>query len=118
MALNSIERKILENVRRSIKAGNETYICNGIGKYRVRVDNLQELRDAKNRLYRYIERRLDGSGTLGQWVARKHKKFAIMNMELQRKARVAWITWMLGEEVKISQKDVRRLKEYFNVEQS
>jgi hypothetical protein len=73
MALNAIERKILESARRSIQAKNQTYICYAIDSARVRGSNLQEVRDAKIRLKNYIHRRLDGYATLGYWLARKRR---------------------------------------------
>jgi hypothetical protein len=119
MALNDIERKILESVRRSIQAKNQTYICYAIDRARVRWNNRQDVYDAKNRLKNYIHRKLEGNGTLGYWLALKHRHdMLFMDKGLQREARIAWITWMLGEEILVDVQIAKKFAEYFNLKQN
>jgi hypothetical protein len=115
MALNAIERKILESARRLIKARKQSHICYAIDSAIVRGSNLQEVREAKSRLKNYIHRRLDGYATLGYWLARKRRHDGLfMDNRLQREARVAWIAWMLGEPVNISEINARAFAAYMD----
>jgi len=109
MALTTIERKILESARRMIRSRNEDYICYAINLVRVPGADFSEVQSAKVRLKKYVMRKLNGKSNLGDWLANKVGAFSgnrwntkWMNLTLQRHARVAWITWMLGEEIKVS----------------
>lgn len=113
MALTVIERKVLEAARQSIRNGDEKYVCYAIDRARVTTYAPQKLKDAKFRLRNYISRSLDGRGTLGYWLAKEYRG-EFMSYDLQRKARIAWITWMLGEPVEVDAQTERQFKSYMH----
>jgi hypothetical protein len=111
--LSELERKLLNLARSAIRAGREKFVCYAIDNARIseRVATYHELWEAKNRLRQYISRSLNYRGTLGNWLAAKNRN-SWMDSELQRKARIAWITWMLGEEVVVGKATQRAFALY------
>ncbi len=117
MALNAVERKVLEHARRAIRVGKQSYVCHAIRDAYVEDANKVQLRTAKKRLRSYIEQSLEGRTTLGSWLALKTGARVngyrdLMDHGLQRAARVAWITWMLGEEICLSSDTERGFARY------
>jgi allophanate hydrolase subunit 1 len=99
MALTAIERKVLKAARESIRAKRHEFVCHAIEFAQVPDVPQEKLRLAKARLCSYVSNSIGGFSTLGIWIAhwnRGHWKSAIY----ERNARIAWITWMLGEKVK------------------
>src|ERR1700756_2172544 len=98
MALNQVERKILERARELIRDRGYKYVCYAINDIQLQEVPKAEVISAKYRLKKYIERKLGEHPTLGSWAAQKHSG-RWMNEDLQREARIAWITWMLDEKI-------------------
>lgn len=118
MALTVIERKLLEFARDRIREGKDTYICYAIDKSIVRTKNAsdkQAVREAKYRLRAYVHDKIKGFATLGSYMADQYDT-QYMSSELQREARVAWITWMLGEKVQVDAGTRRKFAIYMNPE--
>jgi hypothetical protein len=118
MALTVIERKVLEVARQTIRNSDEKYICYAIDKARVKTYDPQKLVAAKVRLRNYISKSLNGWGTLGYWLAKNHNQGQFMTNELQRKARIAWITWMLGEPIEVDAKTKRQFSIYLSADRT
>jgi hypothetical protein len=99
MALTVTERKVLIDARDLIRTRAQTFVCHAIEAAYVESANPDTLMKAKERLRKYIRFSLEpGCTTLGSWIA-KQNKGRWMSDALGRKARIAWITWMLGEEI-------------------
>jgi hypothetical protein len=96
MALTDIERRILETARDDIRSGRNTYVCFAIDKA-VIPRKYDQVRSAKGRLIRYVERSLAGHLTLDGWLS-ANKRTSWRTKARKRKARIAWISWMLGED--------------------
>jgi hypothetical protein len=96
MALTDIERRILETARDAIRSGRNTYVCVAIDKA-VIPRKYDQVRSAKGRLRRYVERSLAGHLTLDGWLS-ANKRTSWRTKARKRKARIAWISWMLGED--------------------
>lgn len=93
-----------------ISNGSHKYICYAIDKAYATTYDIQKLRDAKQRLIGYVNGSLEGSGTLGSWLMERSGLF--MPYELQKEARIAWLTWMLGEEVVLKKATLQAFKKY------
>lgn len=108
MALTALERKILESARQEVRARKQKFICYAIKAARIYGEPAQEVRAARLRLTKYVMDCLgDYHSTLGSWLAdRSDGRW--MDDDLQREARIAWITWMLGEKVEFTP-ETRRL---------
>lgn len=107
MTLNVLERKILESAREMVRNGRESHICYAIDKATVPTYDSHRRISAKIRLRNYISKMLEGRGTLGFYLMKKYRQEKFPADSLLREARVAWITWMLGEEV-VLDADVQR----------
>ncbi len=96
--LNAIEREILEAARKSIQNGNHRYVCYAIRDATIVDATRKELAPAKDRLTEYVETSLGIFSTLGTWLAsRGHGTSRSDYNDFLREARIAWISWMLGE---------------------
>jgi hypothetical protein len=115
MALTSVERKVLESARNSIKSHSESYICYAIQYSRVPGEDPIVVREAKERLRDYVSKKLGDHGTLGSWLVHKRvgeRTFFMMDKGLQRHARLAWLAWMLGEKVVIESQIAEQISKY------
>jgi hypothetical protein len=105
MALNKIERELLQEAARRIATQRERYIC--LALLDVSLDRQVKLiaarrsievvktRRAYRRLRDYIMAMLQGHGSLGGWSVRR----GLPTEEgALRASRLAWISWMLREE--------------------
>jgi hypothetical protein len=117
MALTAIERKVLECARKALKDVKETYICHAIERANLEGVKRADLRCAKDRLRGYVMRRLGDNATLSGWQADKYGG-RWMREHVTRKARIAWITWMLGEENQIDQDTRREFAIYMHPERA
>lgn len=109
MALSDVERNILLQARDAVRKCEHTFICYAIDKAYVYGDQV-EVRKAKTRLLWYIHTALGVNATLGGWLAKKYGNHWFNDYDLQRKARIAWIDWMLGEEPVFDRKTRSLLK--------
>lgn len=98
MALSDVERNILIQARDAVRKCEHTFICYAIDKAEASGYRLDEVRKAKTRLLWYIHNALGVNATLGGWLAKKYGNHWFNDYDLQRKARIAWIDWILGEE--------------------
>ena len=112
MALTVIERKLLEGARKLIQAGEQTYICYALDKVHIITYDPAKLAAAKSRLCGYISESLQGHGTLGSYLSSTCRQLFYPTDDLQRKARVQWINWMLGEPVEFNAKTKREIATY------
>jgi hypothetical protein len=112
MALTVIERKLLEGARTLIQDGSQTYICYALDKVRVIPYDPHKLISARSRLCDYISESLQGHGTLGSYLSSTNDQLFYPTDDLQRKARVQWINWMLGEPVEFDAKAKREIATY------
>jgi hypothetical protein len=92
MALSDLERKILVKARALIRDGHSTYVCYAIDKS---VGNSLEERYAKERLRLYVMKQLGEFATLDGWLSKRDGRWP--SETKVRAARIAWITWMMGE---------------------
>jgi hypothetical protein len=113
MALSIVERKVLEAARLSIKNQKERYICYAIDRANPPYYDMEKLKEAKRRLMAYVMSSLEGSATLAVWAAERNGK-RWLSFDLQREARIAWITWMLDEQVVVDVKTRREFTIYLN----
>jgi hypothetical protein len=113
MALTVIERKILEAARLLIQDSKQMFICYAIDMVPMPKGRRQEYSEAKIRLRNYISSKLKGHGTLGNYLLKTYRR-GYMSVDLQRKARIAWITWMLGEPVEVDVQTQRQFAIYMN----
>lgn len=98
MALSTVERRILIAARNRLKEHKNTYICTAIEAVRIARACREEVAAAKTRLRRYIVARLEGYSSLNGWLNEGAEIGEGVGGFLAREARIAWITWMLGEE--------------------
>lgn len=117
MALTEIERKVLKSVRQALVSFRVSYICHGIQVAKVRGVKAYELDAAKRKLRCYVMRRLGDHATLGSWLAaRNYERW--MPDYLMRKARIAWIDWMLDKDFKLDDTTRREFGIYLNPERA
>jgi hypothetical protein len=112
MALTVIERKLLEGARTLIQEGKQKYICYALDKVSVRTYDPGKLTAAMSRLCDYISTSLKGFATLGYYLSSTNNQLFYPTDDLQRKARVQWINWMLGEPVKFDAQTKRQIAIY------
>lgn len=98
MALSTVERRILIAARNRLKEHQNFFICGAIDKVRISRACREEVADAKERLKKYIMARLEGQSTLSGWLNVGTQFGDGVSSFLIREARIAWLTWMLGEE--------------------
>lgn len=104
MALNKIERRLLEEVRESLIARKYFYICYAIaGVKRIPGVKQDDLESAKNRLIGYILEKLSPHVSLTGWLHDMAGGYCELSFDFQREARLAWVAWMLGENPVISE---------------
>jgi hypothetical protein len=117
MALTAIERRILECARAYIQSGAQDYVCYAIDKAYVTGAPYTKVVAAKHRLIGYVQKSIRGHSTLASWASVRNGG-RWMSIDVQRKARVAWITWMLGEESKLDTQTRREFSIYLNPERA
>jgi hypothetical protein len=105
MALTAIEREVLKVARESIRENHYDFVCHAIEFAEVPDAPLDDLNLAKNRLRNYVLDSLGSFSTLGVWIARRNRG-RWKSETYVRNARIAWITWMLGEKVNFDPKEV------------
>jgi hypothetical protein len=98
MALTPDERSILKHARASIQSEREDFVCHALS------DAEGYTNDAA-RLKQYVMRMLEGQATLELWISKKYGFWP--SREMARKARIAWITWMLDGTVDLDAKTER-----------
>ncbi len=96
--LSDLERRILVESRRLIKNGIQKYVCYAIRDLEIYDEKYVKVSAAKSRLTKYIVESLGNHCTLGSWMSRRNGNTWPSDDD-QRKARIAWISWMLGAEV-------------------
>lgn len=109
MALNDVERSILIQARDAVRKCEHTFICYAIDKAYVYGEQ-DQVRSAKTRLLGYVHNALGVNATLGGWLAHRYGDHWYYDYDLQRKARLAWIDWMLGEEPVFDRETQKRLQ--------
>jgi hypothetical protein len=117
MALTAIEREILKVARDKIINGQDAYICHAINKTRFISGNQHEVWCARQRLRAYIMKKLNGYSSLGMYLSNKYRQEELP-YDLQREARIAWITWMLGEKFEFDAKTKRQFEIYMHPERA
>lgn len=91
MALNKIERKLLETARELIEKGRERYICLAL---LTACDITRKGEMARYSLSAYIHEQLGEFHTLEHWQNNRGMYRATTQI---RRDRLAWIDWMLGK---------------------
>lgn len=101
MALNAIERELLEQARAEIRADREEYICHALEvsaeRKLDRVDDDLERRSIKKaeaRLSRYVLEQIRPCIFFHNW---QRERSLFVSREQSQIDRVNWISWMLGE---------------------
>jgi hypothetical protein len=112
MALSELERAVLRKAQDALRLKKAVFVCYAIDYACVPGSNPDDLRKAKKRLTRYVMKRLSGRATVAQWFFRKYERW--LDNDIQRKVRIAWISWMLGEEPVFDGNTKRVLESYMN----
>lgn len=99
MALNAIEKQLLRKAREFVCCGRRRGICwalNDASNYFSSDD--ERYNDACERLGLYIMDQLHPSLYLNSWLANNGFVHIASDINAMRRARIAWIDWMLGKE--------------------
>lgn len=113
MALTAIERSVLIAAREVIRTEKENFVCHAISKAFVPLTKQRDITKAKDRLCAYVRSQLGGNSTLNLWMAKRTGRW-MNDYDLERKTRIAWITWMLGEPVELDEQTARGFAAYLN----
>jgi copper oxidase (laccase) domain-containing protein len=92
--LNNPKREALRRVRHLIKTNQCTFICHALDEVAL---NSKVLRHACEQLKAYVAEALKPSSVLQNWQA--HNKMPDRGSDQRREDRLAWIDWMLNEEI-------------------
>jgi isochorismate hydrolase len=93
--LNNPKREALRRARHLIKTKQEYFICHALDN--VAMGSPKILSHACEQLKRYVREALTPVGTLQNWQA--HNKMPDRGSDQRREDRLAWIDWMLNEEI-------------------
>ena len=94
--LSNVEKQLLKGARRALYDGTRTTVCGAIRAATADSSHCNEVYRARTRLLEYVTVSIDCWPTLGHWLQKRDGKLRL-NEERLRVARIAWITWMLGE---------------------
>lgn len=105
--MTPIERRLLVEARELIRSRQQLFICCAIDDTHFNDEVEVLVSEAKRNLSSFILSALSGWGSLGIWLECKYPNFRKHpdKFNLQREARILWLTWLLGEECEEDVKD-------------
>ena len=94
--LSKVEQEILKFARVFLQTGARRTVCGAIRAATAESSHFNEVCRARTRLLEYVAISLDCWPSLGHWL---HNRDGVLRLDEERLriARIAWITWMLGE---------------------